>query len=113
MGWQERLKAMLGREVDDAREWADEVGSSADAELSRRERELAMTPEERLQQSIQANEDDDPLAAVRDRIAQQQARAAAHAELQPDDEVLEGEVVEGDEDEVDGQPGDAGPDSRG
>ncbi len=109
MGWREKLRAALGREARDAEAWADEVGTRWDAGLSRRERELAMTPEEQLEASIRSNEDDDPLAAVRERIAGQQARAAAHEELAASEEPAGGEPEVVDAELVEDDP----PDARG
>ena len=48
MSFWERFKAIFRREAADVKEGLTNVGKSLDAELARKERELAATPEERI-----------------------------------------------------------------
>ncbi len=48
MSWWERVKAIFKREATDVKEGLTNVGKSLDAELARKERELAASPEERI-----------------------------------------------------------------
>ena len=48
MTWWDKVRAALKREAADARETAQELQRKLDEGLTRRERELAATPEERL-----------------------------------------------------------------
>jgi len=69
MSWFDRLRAALRREAADVRESWDEATAKADDALTRRERELEATPEERLaalQAEIEA--DPDPFAEVRAKL---------------------------------------------
>lgn len=51
-GWRERLAAVLGREAADLSRVRREAEERLDAELDRRERDLAATPEERLDTTL-------------------------------------------------------------
>lgn len=51
-GWRERLAAVLGREAADLSRVRREAEERLDAELDRRERDLAATPEERLDSTL-------------------------------------------------------------
>ncbi len=68
-GWLKREKA----DIDDA---LDELGADLDADLSRKERVLNASPEERLA-IIQSEIADDPFAEIRDRIEATTAKADA------------------------------------
>jgi len=69
MSWLERLRLALRRETADAREWRRETEQRLDAELSRKERELDATPEERLQASLdEIAASDDAFDDVRRRL---------------------------------------------
>ena len=47
-----KIRAALRREAKDAREVAEDLEEKLDVELSRRERELDASPEERMQMSL-------------------------------------------------------------
>jgi hypothetical protein len=67
--WFERALALFRREAADVRESVDELKARADADLTRRERELEATPEERLaalQQEIDSS--GDPFADVKAKL---------------------------------------------
>ena len=76
MSWTARLRALFGRdaaetlrrEVADVREAWEGLERRADAELSRRERDLEATPEERLAALQREIEETDPFAEVRARL---------------------------------------------
>ncbi|MPY94989.1 MAG: hypothetical protein GEV08_18600 [Acidimicrobiia bacterium] len=69
MSWFDRVRAALRREAAEVRESWDEATAKADDDLTRRERELAATPEERLD-SVQKEiaESEDPFAEVRAKL---------------------------------------------
>lgn len=69
MSWWEKVRAALGREAAEARESYRDAEARVDAELTRREADLAATPEEKLARTMeQLNVDPDPLDEVRTRI---------------------------------------------
>jgi hypothetical protein len=48
MSWWNRIMSFLRREAADVKEGLEQVGETLDAELARKERELAASPEERI-----------------------------------------------------------------
>jgi len=69
MGTWDRIKAALGREKRELDDVVDDATARANAALDRRERELAATPEERLQiEQEKAAAVDEDFDAVRRRI---------------------------------------------
>jgi hypothetical protein len=60
MSWWNRFVSLLHREAADAKEGLDHVAETLDAELTRKERELAASPEERIDMIMeeQAAEDE-------------------------------------------------------
>lgn len=74
MGFWERLKAALGREADEARDIYADATRRAEADLDRRERELAETPQEKLERMARELETaPDPLDEVRARLDRMRA----------------------------------------
>ena len=59
MSFWERIKAIFRQEAADVKEGLDQVGKSLDAELARKERELAATPEERIDMILEEQEAED------------------------------------------------------
>ena len=59
MSWWERIVSVFRRESSDVREGLKRVGESLDEELARKERELAASPQERIDMILeeQAAED--------------------------------------------------------
>lgn len=53
MSWWERVKAALSREARDTRELGREVAQKLDTELTRRERDLSASPDERLDTTLE------------------------------------------------------------
>ena len=92
MGWLERVKGFFHREAEDAREIAGDLERRADEALSRRERALEATPQERLEMTL------DEIAAadaVFDQLRHSSAQAA-HAEFDPVAKAREWVRVDGD-----------------
>ncbi|MEM7276178.1 MAG: hypothetical protein AAF547_24100 [Actinomycetota bacterium] len=81
MGVLDSLKAWFRTEAAEARDLGRSTQSRLEADLDRREAELALTPEERLDQLQQQIEDDGGLDALRDKIEGRHLRADADAEL--------------------------------
>ena len=73
MSWFEKLRAVFRREAADVKEGLSEVGRSLDAELTRKERELAATPEERIDMILEETE----AADARFRELEEKVRGAA------------------------------------
>ena len=48
MAWWDRIVSVFRREATDVKEGLERVGQTLDAELARKERELAASPEERI-----------------------------------------------------------------
>ncbi len=59
MSFWERIKAIFQREAADVKEGLSKVGQSLDAELARKERELAATPEERIDMILEEQQAED------------------------------------------------------
>ena len=59
MSWWERVKAVFQREAADISEGLGKVGKSLDAELARKERELAAGPTERIDMLLEEQADED------------------------------------------------------
>ena len=65
----DRLRAVLGREARDVEDALDDATARGNEALDRRERELAATPEERLEiERERAEAQDDEYEALRRRI---------------------------------------------
>lgn len=91
MGFLDTVTSWLKREAADVKESVDALEERLDADLSRRERELEATPEERIEM-IQADTGvDDALAEIQDKIDRAQASAEANSDLiERDDTEQEG-----------------------
>lgn len=59
MSFWERFKAIFQQEAADVKEGLGKVGKSLDAELARKERELAATPEERIDMILEEQQAED------------------------------------------------------
>jgi phage shock protein A len=84
MGVWDSMKAWFKTEATDLGEAKQELETRLDQDLTRRERQLAETPEEslgRLQE--EATDSEASFAAISDKIDQAVARAAAAAEANP------------------------------
>lgn len=69
MGWLDTLKDLLGREATAARDAYRAAHDRLDARLSRREADLAASPEERLARMVEElDQQDDAFDEVRARI---------------------------------------------
>ncbi|MEZ5225982.1 MAG: hypothetical protein R2710_04725 [Acidimicrobiales bacterium] len=91
MGLLGSITRWLRKESADIGEALDDVTESLDRDLSRKERELAASPEERISM-IQDEIADDPFAAIRDRIE----ASSAHADAEADVDAIDGPVIEDD-----------------
>jgi len=80
MGFFDSFKNWFKSEAAEVKSSVSEVGDKLDRDLTRRERELEMTPSEKLE-SIQGEISDDPFAAARDKIDGAQSKALAKEEL--------------------------------
>ncbi len=80
MGLLDSLTTWFRREKADVTESLDQLEQKLDADLSRKERELAATPEERLDM-IQDEIADDPFAEIRERIERTTHLGDAEAEV--------------------------------
>ncbi|MEZ5264109.1 MAG: hypothetical protein R2755_20570 [Acidimicrobiales bacterium] len=69
MGLWERIKAALGREAAEAKDLYDDTSRRLEADLDRRERELAETPQEKLERMTRELETQpDPFDDVKARL---------------------------------------------
>jgi hypothetical protein len=80
MGLLESITTWFRREKADVAESLGELEQKLDADLARKERELAASPEERLDM-IQDEIVDDPFAEIRERIERTTHRGDAEAEV--------------------------------
>ncbi len=89
MGFLDSLTSWFKREAGDVKESVGQLEDKLDADLSRKERELAATPEEKIDMLTEKIEaEDDAFAAIQDKIDAQQGKALANEELMdapPDD----------------------------
>ncbi len=85
MGFLDAVNSWFRREARDVKDGVERLEGRVDADLTRKERELDATPEERME-TIQAETGaDDALAEIQAKIDGSQAHAEARAELiEPD-----------------------------
>jgi len=81
MGFVDAVTGWFKREAGDVKASVDRLESDLDTGMSRKERELDATPEERMAMIQEESSADDALAAIRDKIDGVQAHAEANAEL--------------------------------
>lgn len=81
MGVLDSLSRWFKREASEVKASVDRLEQDLDADLSRRERELTATPEERMAMIQEDTSADDALAAIQDKIDGAQAHAEAEADL--------------------------------
>lgn len=82
MSWWERIKQALSREAADVKDMAKSGFESLDAELARKERELAASPAERVDMLMeQAAADDERLAALEDKVRKRVSDAEGTDEI--------------------------------
>ncbi len=87
MGFLDTFTQWIRREARDVKNSVDHVEERLDADLSRRERELHATPEERMEMIQAETGSSDSLAEIQDKIDEVQAHAEANADLiDPDSE---------------------------
>ncbi len=84
MGFLDKVKSLLGKEGADIGEALNKTKERLSSNLDKRERDLNATPEEKLDAMTAELEDNDPLAAVRNKIDNKSATADANAELATD-----------------------------
>lgn len=104
MGFIDTLGKLFKKESGDLKDIMKDAEASANATLDRKEREMAMTPEEKLA-AIQSEIDDrDPMMEMRDKIEHKAAKAetveeisaderARRAGAEADPDVIDGEVI--------------------
>ena len=81
MGFLDAVAGWFKREAGDVKDSVDRLESQLDADLSRKERELNATPEERMAMIQEESSTDDAFAAIQDKIDGVQAHAEADADL--------------------------------
>ncbi len=82
MTWWKRFTAIFRSEAADVGEGLRTVGKSLDAELARKERELAATPEERIDMILEEQQADDArFEELADRVRGASAEPEAVSEL--------------------------------
>jgi hypothetical protein len=82
MSWWKRFVAIFKSEAADVKEGLTTVGKSLDAELARKEREMAATPEERIQMLLEEQEAEDArFDELTDKVLGKTADAEAVEEL--------------------------------
>ena len=111
MGFLDSLSKLLKRESADLKDVLDNAEQRMNASLDQKERDMALTPEERLAKIQGEIDDSDPLAEMRDKIEHKAAKAKAtedlaEGELDEDGDpmVIDAEVVS---DSADGPAADA------
>lgn len=86
MSWFKKLISIIRGEASDVREGLSNVGKALDDELARKERELAASPEERIDMILEENAAaDERFAELEDKIRDQSARPTAEAETEDAD----------------------------
>lgn len=82
MSWWNRLKAIFKSEASDIKEGLGKVGKSLDDGLARKERELAATPEERIDMILAEQEaEDDRFSDLQEKVLGQTSEAEAVDEV--------------------------------
>lgn len=81
MGFLDAVTGWFKREASDVKASVDRLESDLDADMSRKERELAATPEEKMAMIQEETSADDALSAIQDKIDGVQAHAEANADL--------------------------------
>lgn len=81
MGFLDSISKWFKREAADVKQSVDQLEGQLDADLSREERELNATPEEKMAMLQEDTSADDALAAIQDKIDGVQAHAEADADL--------------------------------
>ena len=84
MGFLDAVSGWFKREASDVKASVDALEDRLDADLTRKERELSATPEEKMELIQADNSADDALAAIQDKIDGAQAHADATADLTDD-----------------------------
>lgn len=95
MGLFDSITSWIRKEKDDIGDALDDATESLDRDLTRKERELDATPEERIGM-IQDQISDDPFSAIRDRIESTTAHAEAEANVDALDQAVMDEHTPGD-----------------
>ncbi len=90
MGLFDSIMRLVRKESADIGEALDDVTDSLDRDLTRKERELTASPQEQLER-IQEQVDDDPFAAIRDRIES----STAHADAETEVDAIDGPLLDG------------------
>lgn len=102
MGFLDTFTNWFKREARDVKDSVDQLEDRLDADLTRKERELNATPEERMEMIQAETSSDDAFAAIQDRIDGSQAQADATAELidsdDPDSPVVDADPPVHDDD---------------
>ena len=95
MGLFDSITSWIRKEKGDIGDALDDATESLDRDLTRKERELDATPEERIGM-IQDQISDDPFSAIRDRIESTTAHAEAEANVDALDQAVMDEHTPGD-----------------
>jgi len=103
MGFMDTVAKLFKKESADLKEAISGAEQRANATLDRKEREMAMTPEERMAQIQGEIDDQDPMAEMRDKIEHKSAKAETVEEMSAaeraakdsdgDPLVIDGEVI--------------------
>ena len=81
MGLLDALTGWFKKEARDVKQAVDGLEDKLDSDLSRRERDLTATPEERMATIAEEQDGDDLLAEVQAKLDEQHGRALAEEEL--------------------------------
>jgi len=81
MGFLDAVTGWFKREADDVKASFDRLEGELDADMTRKERELNATPEERMAMIQDESSADDAIAAIQAKIDGVQAHAEADAHL--------------------------------
>lgn len=105
MSWWNRLKAIFKSEASDVKEGLGKVGKSLDEELARKERELAATPEERIDMILEQQQAEDArFQELQDKVLGKTAEADAVDEVA---DATESEALDGVADSTEAAESDA------
>ncbi len=84
MGFLDAVTKWFKREAGDVKASVDRLEGRLDDDISRKERELSASPEEKLAMLQEDTSADDALAAIQDKVDGVQAHAEADADLRDD-----------------------------
>ena len=95
MSWFDRIKTFFQQEARDAKEGLSKAGKTIDEELAKKERELAATPQERIDMILEEQQADDArFQELTDKVKGQVAGAEAVDEISQTPEIGPGAPTE-------------------